>query len=205
MSAQFNLKVGYNGGFGDPEFFNTILEDYNAERPWLDKTYDDLDYLQGLQLGVRYRFGPAAVDFTWHNRFKRFEAEGIDPSTNSEYIREVNLQLSSYAIGIESFIGEFSYGASFDVDRLNIKTEKTGRNDRFTVEDQLGIGSHFFVSYTIEASPFLYFSIRPYAQIPWSKFDLSKLSDELNPGTDYDDYQEDFMNFGVMFIFFNGE
>ena len=205
LRAQLNVKVGYTAGFASPAHYNTILKDFNENSPWLDKTLSEISYLHGIQLGLRYHFGPAALDITWHNRFRRSESEGTNPADESLFERDINFQLSSYSIGIENFIGKFSYGGSFDVDNLNIRTKKTGRSDRFQLVNEYGLGSHFFVSYTFESASSLHFSIRPFLQIPWSKFNLSNLSDELNPGIDYQDQTQGFQNFGIMFLFFNGE
>ena len=115
----------------------------------------------------------------------------------------INYGFSSISLGIENFIGNFSFGASIDIDKTDIRTLKTGRPDRFTVVDEWGYGSHFFVAWNVKSTQ-LEFSIRPFVQIPWKEVDLSPLADELEVNIPGDNLNENFMNFGVMFIFFNG-
>jgi hypothetical protein len=202
INAQLNIKAGYSGSYTDPIINNGILQDFNAERPWLDKKFDDVQFLSGLVLGARYRFDFVAVDVSWYGRFKRVRAEGIDPTLSTNFERRLNYNFNAYSFGIENFIGSFSLGGSIDISKMDIRTKKTGRDDRFSVVNQWGTGSHFFVSYNLETTQ-LQFSVRPYIQIPWTNVDLTPLAEELEVSTS-GSLDENFMNFGIMFIFFNG-
>ena len=203
IAAQLNFKVGYKGGFLDPTINNEIIRAYNADKPWLTKSFKDLKYLSGLVLGFRNRWDLVAIDVSWYGSFSRNKSEGVDPTLNSTYERTLNYGFSSISLGIENFIGNFSFGASIDIDKTDIRTLKTGRPDRFTVVDEWGYGSHFFVAWNVKSTQ-LEFSIRPFVQIPWKEVDLSPLADELEVSIPGDNLNENFMNFGVMFIFFNG-
>ncbi len=200
--AQLNVKAGYSASYADPTINNGILQAYNAERPWLDKTFSDVHFLSGLVLGARYRFDFVAIDVSWYGRFKRVQVEGIDPTLSTAYERRLNYNFNSYSVGIENFIGSFSLGASVDINKTGVRTQKTGRDDRFSVIDQWGYGSHFFISYNVKSTQ-LQFSIRPFIQIPWTNVDLTPLSEELEVSVT-GDQKENFRNFGIMFIFFNG-
>lgn len=203
INAQLNIKAGFVAGYTDPTVNNSILQTYNVERPWLEKTFDDVHYLSGIVLGFRHRFEFVAIDVSWYGRFKRASAEGIDPALSTNYERRLNYGFNTFSFGIENFIGSFSMGGSIDLNKTGIRTQKTGRDDRFTVVDQWGYGSHFFVSYNLKATQ-LEFSIRPFIQIPWTNVDLAPLAEELEVNTGLTDLNENFMNFGIMFIFFNG-
>jgi hypothetical protein len=202
ITAQLNIKAGYSGSYTDPTINNGILQEYNAERPWFEKKLEDVNFLSGIVLGARYRFDFVAVDVSWYGRFKRISAEGIDPTLSTNFKRQLNYNFNSYSFGIENFIGSFSLGGSIDLNKTDIRTKKTGREDRFSVVDQWGYGSHFFISYNLQSTQ-LQFSVRPYVQIPWTNVDLTPLSEELELSTTADQ-NENFMNFGIMFIFFNG-
>jgi hypothetical protein len=200
--AQLNYKVGYTGGYTDPTINNSLLQAFNAERPWLDKSFKDMHYLSGLVLGVRYRFDIVAIDVSWYGRYFRTRVEGTDPTLSSTYERRLHYNFNAFAFGIENFIGQFSWGASIDVNKVDIRTQKTGRDDRYSVVNQWDYGSHFFIAYNLQSTQ-LQFSIRPYLHIPWSTVDLTPLAEELEVSTN-GPLDEKFMNFGIMLIFFNG-
>ncbi len=202
VAAQLNIKAGYSGSYTDPTINNGILQAYNAERPWLDKKFDDIHFLSGIVLGIRHRFEFVAIDVSWYGRFKRVRVEGIDPTLSTTYERRLNYNFNTYSFGIENFIGSFSLGGSIDINKTGVRTKKPERDDSFSVIDQWGSSSHFFISYNLKSTQ-LQFSIRPFIQIPWTNVDLTPLSEELEISTT-GSQNENFMNFGIMFIFFNG-
>ena len=202
IHAQLNYKVGYTGGYTDPTINNSLLQAYNAERPWLDKSFKNMHYLSGLVLGARYRWDVLAFDVSYYGRYFRTRVEGIDPSSSSTYERKLHYNFNAFAFGIENFIGQFSWGASIDINKGDIRTEKTGRDDRFSVVTQWDYSSHFFIAYNLMATQ-LQISIRPYLHIPWSTIDLTPLAEELEISTS-GPLDESFKNFGIMLIFFNG-
>lgn len=204
LNAQFNFKVGYTGSYVDPTINNEILQAYNAERPWLDKTFSEPSFLSGIVLGIRQRFEFVALDVSWYGRFRGVRIEGIDPVTMETYERKLNYNLNSYSLGIENFIGPVSIGGSIDVNQTGIRAKKTERDDRFSVINKWNYGSHFFVSYNLKGNQ-LQLSIRPFVQMHWSDIDLTPLAAELEVSTAGGEYKENFMNFGIMLVFFNGE
>ncbi len=203
LNAQLNFKAGYCGSYADPTVNNQILQTFNAELPWLEKTLKDMHFLSGVVMGVRQRFDFVALDASWYGRFRRTRAQGTNPATMMAFDRRLNYNFNTFAIGIENFIGNFSFGGSIDLNKTAIRTQKTGRDDRFTVLHQWNTGSHFFISLNFKSTQ-LQMSLRPFVQIHWSKVDLAPLSEELELGTIPGDLNDDFTNFGIMLIFFNG-
>lgn len=203
LNAQLNVKAGYCGSYTNPVVNNQILQTFNAELPWLERTLDDIHFLSGIVMGVRQRFEFVAIDVSWYGRFRRNRAEGTDPATMAAYDRRLNYNFNTFAIGIENFIGTFSFGGSIDLNKTAIRTQKTGRDDRFTVLNQLNTSSHFFVSFNFKATQ-LQMSLRPFVQIQWSKVNLAPLSEELELSSGMGGLSEGFTNYGIMLIFFNG-
>lgn len=205
VHAQLNIKVGYGLAYASPKVNNQITEQFNLSKPWLDQKLSDFHFIQGVHLGLRYRLPVVSLELTWRNRFKRISAEGIDPTDDSDFEQTLIYQYQSYSFGIENHFGKIGYGGSIDVNNLVIRTNKTGREDTYNVVDDWGLGSHLFLSYTVKSGAWLYVSVRPYVQVNWTKFDLAPLATELAVNTSGSSYLGDYMNFGVMFIFFNGE
>ena len=69
-------------------------------------------------------------------------------------------------------------GGSIDLNKTDIRTRKTGREDRFSVVSEWSTGSTFFLSYNVKSTQ-LQISIRPYVQVYWTDVDLAPLAEEL--------------------------
>lgn len=203
--AQLNIKAGYNLGFVQAQVHKQIYERYNTDNSWLTQELEPFNILNGLQLGVRYKFeNLVALEFNWQNQYHRKAASGTDPSDNSNFTRSVSFRYSSLGLGIENFIGPVSFGASFNYDFINYKTSTTDI-DQFRVLKDTGWSSHFFVSFNFEGGRPLSLSLRPYAQIPWTTFNLQALNDALNPSDTSINLEESYTTFGIMLIFYNGK
>ena len=202
--AQFNFGVGYSIGKINPEIDRGITKTFNENNSWLEDKLEPINVLQGLHLSLRYRWEFVAFDFTWRNRFRTKQASGIDPATNATFKRKLTHRYISYSLGIENFIGAFSYGGSIDFENLALRTEVTGVDGDFNITNDYGLGSHFFVAYNLDAGDFLDFSIRPYVHIPWQKYNIAAVAEELNGDISSSSLNENYINFGIMFIFYNG-
>ncbi len=205
LSAQLNILVGYSAQYTQANTLNTLIDQYNDERPWLEDRLDQLNTLQGLNLGLRYRTPRVAVELGWVNNFSTFSASGTDPNTNALSERELRIRLRTYYLALENTFGKFGYGLSFGVNHAIIRTEKTGRSDAFNVMEPFNTSSRIFVSYTIDAGPFLFFSIRPYISIPWTSLDFTPLAEELELESFDADQQGNFPAIGISLLLFNGE
>ncbi|MEO0776020.1 MAG: hypothetical protein AAFW73_07290 [Bacteroidota bacterium] len=203
--AQVNIRVGYNLGLLRPEGHHEIYRNFNADRPWLSKQLQEFRTLNGLQLGLRYRFLPAlALEGTWYNQYHRQAAEGTNPATNSSFSRISSFRYSSIGLGVENFLGPISWGASINYDHLRFRSDGTGQ-DRLLVQENFGWSSHFFISYNLQTRGTLRLSLRPYLHRPWYRVPLVALQENLNPGSPAPtELEEDYTAFGLMLVFYNG-
>lgn len=204
LPAQLNLGIGYSLGYINPKADRAIFEQFNEDRPWLEDELEPINALQGFHVGLRYKFDFIALEFTWRNRFRTKRGNGIDPATSLEFRRDVTHRYTGYSIGVENFIKDFSYGASIEVENFAMRTEVTGVEEDFTIISHYGLGSQFFVSYRVDAGNALSFSIRPYIHIPWQSYDIAKVAEEINGTNTSGKLDTNYMNIGVMFIFYNG-
>ena len=207
-SAQLNIKIGYSLGFSNPKILNDITARYNADRPWLERSFKELRTTNGLIAGLRYRLGDVGLEFTWHNKFKIFRAEGLDPSTDKKYFQDIYFRYSSFSLGFENYLfDKFGWGASIDYSSARFRTESTDIENRSTISNKNGLSSHFYLSINTRSNDILTLSIKPYVQIPWSKISVFDLEKSLHPSSTgvEDQFQEDFINFGIMLVFYNGQ
>lgn len=205
-SAQLNLSVGYTISSVSPDGLESVLDAYNNERPWLRNQMDDVNFLNGYSIGLRYKIDRIAFDLKWENQINRSSANGIDPLTDSEFDQTLFFRLSTYGIGIESFLTEkISFHGNFEFNRFRVRTEITDISDRFELLNNWTTGSTFSVGYNFVGSNLVHVSLRPYVTFGWTTHALDELSNNLDlSGSAVDGLEEEFMNFGLKVIFYNG-
>lgn len=206
--AQLNLKIGYSLGLSNPAKTNEILKQFNADNPWLDNKFKDLNLMSGIMIGFRNKWDFAALELSWTSKFNRERAEGDDPMTGDGFTRTFFYRLNTISAGLEFYLTDnFSIGGSVDATDLNYKVEGTGFPDTEKVVDQFNMGSHFFLSYEVNAGDYMSVAFRPYIQMPWETFNITGFERANYPDSTVpeSEFEESLMNFGIMFIFYNGQ
>lgn len=209
MNAQINLKVGYSLAYTNPEIHNRIIESYNEQRPWLSQPMKETNNLNGFLFGIRYKMGRLAAELSWENQFDRFKASGEDPSNDSKVTESIYFKQAFYSFGLESFFTEnLSIKASFDLNQIRYRAERTNVDGRFVLMKDWGYGSTFSIGYNFVGDRIMHVSIRPFMHISWTDFDISAFDEAINPdttiNTDPNDYQESFVSYGIKLVFYNG-
>lgn len=206
--AQFNISVNYSLGVPSTPNYNNIIDTYNNRQDSLKIGFDRFGLLNGVGLGLRYRYRFAALEVSWLERFNRTEATGIKlEGTLSE--RRLGLRYSTYALTYTTFITDnWSFGGSINQDRFRMSTEPTAESiDGKWFVDEKMYSSRFFIGLNTGAGvPHgASLSIQPFVVIPWGEFDFSRLNNELNPGIPMENTKEDLFHFGISIIIYNGE
>lgn len=205
--GQLNLSVSYNTSLTNPTGHQSIIDQFNNDRPWLQRAFKEIEWLNGYGLGVRYKVDRIAFNIRWENQLNRFSAAGTDPTTDESFDQTLFFKLSTYSIGLESFFGErWSAHASFDFNRVRYRTEFADIDERFEVMRDWGIGSTFSFGPNFVSDGLMHVSLRPFIHISWSNHDLTELNSSLNPNVNPADVnvEEEFLNFGLKIIFYNG-
>jgi len=213
--AQLNLKIGYQAGYTNPSIHNSMTNRFNVDTTYnfLDQKLGKINFLHGVQIGVRYRWEYIGFEFTWYNRYKSLEATGIWPNTENEFNRDLSYRTITYSLGLENYVGNFGWGASIDFDNLSIRTQHSdgARRDKYRIvgEDDnwspWALSSHFYLMFNLQSTDYMTISFRPYVQYYWQQHDLAPFRDNLIPeAVDITDTQDNFMNFGLMIVFYNG-
>lgn len=206
ISAQFNLKVGYQFSYSDPTVLNSITTQLNENNNTLDnfQPMENLTTFYGFILGARYRFKPVAFYFDWSSKLQTKEFTGLNPTTQANNFREHFYKVNTNSLGLELFYNRFSIGGSIDLNSMRIRTENTERADRHTIFEDNNFGSTFHITYHLYGNEFLALAIQPYIQIPWTKFNLAPLEGDLDTGVDLQDFEEGFTSYGIRIVFQNG-
>ena len=206
--AQLNLKVGYSLGLFNPTKTNEILKQFNAENPWLDDNFRDLNLMSGVMIGFRNRWDAVGLELAWTSKFTKERGSGDDPQTNSAFQRTYFYRVNTITAGLEFFPGGggFCFGGTVDATDVNYKVEGTGYPDTEKIVDDFSLGSHFFVGFEVKTGDYMSVSFRPYIQIPWETFNIQGFERANFPDSTapVEDFEENLFNFGIMLIFYNG-
>ena len=135
---------------------------------------------------------------------------GIDVTVMDKtgIVKNVNVTPNHHKIAKQfSLSDNFSIGGTIDATDLNYKVEGTGFQDTEKVVDEFSMGSHFFLSYEINGGDYMSVAFRPYIQMPWESFNITgcERTNYPNSTVPESELKENLFNFGIMFIFYNGQ
>ena len=204
LFGQFNISTAYEIGYHQTDAFNDIIKKYNTETSFLEQEMDELRIMHGLQLGLYYNYEDLVGLFlNWKYRFNNTSSSGTDPTTMAVFSKDLFVRQNVFSLGLENNFGFIGYGATIDylLSGVKIENNNTSKRNIFT---ESNYASTFFISLNSRKTNQIRISLRPYIQIPWTKYDLHKLDMELNESTSTEKIEEGQMNFGLMIVFRNG-
>lgn len=206
LSAQFNISVGYTIGYTPAQEINELVFEFNET--FRDGTYfgmemPDLNYLHGLQAGLRWKYDRFSFELNWENLNRTREALG-ETEADQLFQKTIFYNINNYAAGLESNFGNFGAGIFLGLRNFKIKEEiaVTGKRRSFLEDNQYFVKP--VISINLIGGDKVGLSIKPYLQIPLSSIPLNNLSKEFfgqDIGTDRTDR---LLMGGVSFIFYNG-
>jgi hypothetical protein len=208
VSAQVNAFVGYVNAYNRNEkTVNDIIGRYNARHPTLLQPMTGLHSLNGVDLGLRYRFSGVGFEFNWVNKFAQFK-DRVLATDNTEYRNILYYKSQTFCLGTEFFYEWFGIGASIDWNKIVVKREKSTDRIKVAWMDQHGFSNHIFMNFEINMNDAMAVSIRPFIQLPLYKNDFFPLEAKLNPEIastfDPETYKQKTINWGIKFLFVNG-
>lgn len=203
LSAQLNIKVGYEYNRSNKATLANLISQYNAERPFLEVPLDQAKNKSGVALGLRYRYYTAAVEMFAHRSTGENEAIGNDNGTNfNEKISTTNLY---YGLALENQFGIIGLGASIGYETLKFKTKVTGSNKTREFLNQKELAGRLYLNFEL-ASDKIAFSIKPYYHFSLGEYDLVPFKNELLPNVDVNaaDLVIKPTSLGITVILYNG-
>lgn len=204
LSAQFNIKVGYDYNRSNSTELATLANLYNKDRPFLEVPLDQAKNKSGVALGLRYRYYTTAIELFAHRSTGDTEAIGVDGSTNfSEKISTSNLY---YGLALENQFGIIGFGASLGYETLKFKTKVSGSNSK-TREflNQRELASRIYLNFEFPSDK-ISFSIKPYYHFSLGEYNLIPFQEEVLPNVDLNsvDLVMKPTSWGITFILYNG-
>ncbi len=211
--TQFNIKIGYNGGLVQATGMNEVISRFNQDFESkyggkLDDPLDNIKFLNGIEVGARYRLGSVGFELSWNSMSDRSDAFG-SLSSGSRLQTKWFTSLTQYALGIENYIGNFGYGASFGYRTARIKTAIDGtQRKKSDILSESGMTSKFYLLFQFPGQV-VALAFKPYIEIPLKNTDITKFDRELFYRMDasYTPTQqtfERFMVYGISVLLYNG-
>ncbi|MCZ2100252.1 MAG: hypothetical protein LC107_01785 [Chitinophagales bacterium] len=210
---QFNIKIGYSGGYTKAPEMNDIVSRYNLDFESkyggkLDDPLDEIKMLHGLEIGARYRMGSVGFELTWNSLSDRSDAYGALAS-GTRIQSKWFTSLTEYSLGIENYIGNFGYGAAFGYRTLRIKSAIEGtQRKKSSIVSTSGMTSKFYLLFQIPGEV-VALAFKPYVEIPLKASDITNFEQSLFYRVDetYKPSQptlERYMMFGLSIVLYNG-
>jgi hypothetical protein len=208
LAAQINAFVGYVYAHNkNDKTFNDIIGRYNMLHPNILQPMLELKSLNGVDLGIRYRFAAVGLEFNWINKFSQM-SDRTRASDNTEYKNTLYYKSQTFCLGTEFFHEWFGIGGSIDWNTLVVKKEKSSDRIKETWLNQGGLSNHIFLNFEFNLNDAMAVSIRPFVQLPLYKNDFYGIEAKLNPDIassfDQDSYKQKNTNWGIKFLFVNG-
>jgi len=198
--GQFNVQVGYNTAWSQFTEINHQLNQYNEENnPHLEEGFDELHFLHGIGIGLRYKISDFALEATWSNLNRTRNSLLYFAQSDSFDSREYKFGLNSLSIGADSYSKYVGIGAALHYQKLNI-TRNIGSNElRLTNNRNLNLDLHLNIK--ISSNESIQSILRPYYRFSLQSHDISRFSGDIN---DTGSPDVDIQVYGISLLFYNG-
>jgi hypothetical protein len=213
LVAQFNIKVGYAGGWIQDNEINEIIRRFNVGiGSKLEDKMDEFSSLHGLELGLRYRRNRMGVELSWHSLSGNSDFVGTVitqtqtfPSVTDKWFMSQN----EYTLGLENYYGQWGYGASFGLTDIRMRTSITGsaRKRRLVMDESIPTGKLYLIyQYPGEK---VGIAFKPYVKIPLQSINVGVFETDLMR-TYIPDFQvinspdTRWLTYGVSIVLYNG-
>lgn len=203
LSAQFNIKVGYEYNRSNNASLANLISQYNGERTFLEQPLDQVKNRSGLALGIRYRFYSTAIEMFVHRYSGDREAIGTENGTDfNEKVSSSNLY---YGMALENQFGFFGFGASLGYETLKYKTRTSGSSNAREFLNQRELASRIYLNFEF-SSDVISFSIKPYYHFSLGEYNLIPFKDQLLPNVDVNaaDLVIKPTSWGITLVLYNG-
>lgn len=199
--AQFRISVAYEPGYLQPKAHNQLISRHNAQSLY-EREFRELHFLHGLSIGGRYDFEGIAIELNLFTKIANKLARNPAASSMSEVRNKLNYANYGIAFGAEAMFGPIGIGSdiSYQARRINANFEFPDQQERFT-QNTFGNKVYMTIHFRNEGATSV--AIRPYAQFYWDAWDQGPLDAFIN-GQSTGENAEKFNQFGISFIFLNG-
>ena len=194
--SQLNIKAGYIGMDGQFEATNALFQDYNTNNS-LDKTFKNLGYLQGIDIGLRYRINNLGLEAGWYN-MQSSKIEALGDGVNENW----RISNSQFYLGLENYFGHLGFGASIGYNNIKYRRKIESSRDRSTKQSDNFLSTKFCLIITASSGK-TGISIKPFYQPQWNSHNITDFNHTLN-GTKPEGLSDYLKGFGISIALYNG-
>ncbi|MEE9437896.1 MAG: hypothetical protein V3V14_02780 [Saprospiraceae bacterium] len=179
ITAQINFKVGTVGAYVQAKENKSILNSYSENSPKHTNGYGSLDYIIGLQGGLRYTIGAISLESTYQT-MKGSVMASANYGTTEFIERSLYYTFSRIDLGFEHKIMEVGYGASIGYSFLNIQFNTNLIDTKLNILDDYVLNSQFHISFHLAKMSILEVVLKPYVEIAWDDYNMINLDKSIN-------------------------
>lgn len=194
--AQLNFSTGYYGGFERPSALNEILSLHNAMHGNYIDGFKSINYIQGIHLAFRYKFGNTGLEAGVMYIPKRRVADG------SNFRNTLNFSYSGPNLELQQYIGPIVLATSLDY--ITLKTKFQFEEPQISAKYSEGIfSSQFSIGFYHPGDEGFSWMLRPFYRIGWSDYPLDEIAEKLL-GESSGNRVQSLGHFGISLHFYNG-
>jgi len=149
LSAQFNIKVGYEYNRSNVQMLDNIFGIYNSELASnlseLEQPLSQIKNKSGIALGLRYRYNTAAIELFAHR--SSGDSEGLGNTNGVAYNENLSSSNLYYGIAAENQFGVIGFGASIGYETLKFRSRITGSDSNREFLDQRELASRLYLNF----------------------------------------------------------
>ncbi len=201
--AQFFIADGGSFRWSNPAGENALLKAYNAAHPELVHPLPPLHWGGSFDLGLGYRFAPAALELLYH--YQAMKTAGKGPEKPGNAGNKIALSRPDHSLGLSLELDMERWGIDGGV-LYHLRTyhwidEPTSIDKRLRLARVSALSFTASLHYTIYRSEYTALSIRPFLELPLTAYDITALRRQLDiQGPERSQERA----YGVRFIFANG-
>ncbi|MBK9211922.1 MAG: hypothetical protein IPO14_02910 [Saprospiraceae bacterium] len=202
--SQIAMTVGYHYSAGKFDALNELIDRSNTKYNPSNKAWSSLKGMNGLSLGLKYRYGSFGLNGGWRYLFSIKSAKGIVETGTSNYDWQWNFQNNAYNLGLEGFISNY-FSLGFDIlwDGYRIKSKRSNQGSSEILWKDNIRSSTIYGSLNIPGTEIISMSIRPFVQIPITKVSMDGLATQLGLESSSTIPKFNSMTYGISIIFNN--
>jgi len=184
---------GYNASFANPSGFNTVIDNYNASRPWLSKPMERIGYLDGAFWSLSAISEIWLLDLSYARRLAMVYAQG--DGGNGMMQRDLKFSAHTFNMGLglnmsrkPPFIG-LGYNFDFGVNTMKTRIgtpENVDEQDFIKMDAPLLIGGSVYLQILLTGSKSagIGLLLRPYYHFDFISVNYTWVNNDLNPSPD---------------------
>jgi len=202
-TAQINVKVGYNLARMEASGVNSLISGFNVlNSDVIDIEMPELHFNSGIEIGLRYSFGNANVEFSFDNLNNDREALG-ELDDGSLFRERIFYSQQGLNLSLENRFSRYGWGAGISRRTQRIKKNISTSDQKVEILSVANYALKTFLIFDLGGTDNLSFELRPFLIYPLKATSLSGLatewgiSDPIMP-------EERFVTFGITLAFYNG-